>query len=101
MHSSSQGSADITIIKGRGRRVREEKYDPDKLHGSIAGACISSGAPSGYAESIARKVVGEVDKWLESRPEVTSSDLRRIAAQKLKPYHPDASYLYEHNRSTL
>lgn len=92
---------EVQIVKNRGRRRQTEPYDPAKLHRSITSACLTSGAPTGYAESIARKVVNEVEKWLESRPEVTSNDLRRVAAQKLKPYHPDASYLYEQNRSTL
>jgi hypothetical protein len=39
--------------------------------------------------------------WLRTRPEVTSSDLRRIAGKQLKRHHPDASYLYEQHRMTL
>ena len=94
-------SPDVQIIKNSGRRLIAEPFDPAKLRKSIVSACLGSGAPSGYAESIARKVVSDVELWLAKRPEVTSNDLRRIAAQKLKPYHPDASYLYEQNRSTL
>lgn len=90
-----------THIVKNSRHRHPEPFDRAKLHKSIVAACLSSGAPVGHAESIARKVVDSVEGWAESRPEVTSNDLRRIAAQHLKTYHPDASYLYEHHRSTL
>jgi len=72
-----------------------------KLHKSIVAACLASGAPTGHAESLARRVVDQVEEWLESRPEVTSNDIRRVASQYLRTYHPDASFLYEHHRATL
>lgn len=78
-----------------------EAFSREKLHKSIAAACISSGTPTGQAESIARKVTDEVLVWLEKRPEVTSADIRRVAASRLKTHHPDASYLYENHRSIL
>ena len=78
-----------------------EPFNREKLHKSIVAACLSAGAPMGHAESMARRVTDEVITWLESRPEVTSNDIRRVAAQYLRTYHPDASYLYEHHRTTL
>lgn len=91
----------LTHVVKNGRHRHPEEFDREKLHKSIVAASISSGAPMGHAESIASKVTQEVVVWLESRPEVTSNDLRRTAAKYLKIYHPDASYLYEHHRSTL
>ena len=90
----------IHVVKNSHHR-HPEPFDREKLHKSIIAACLSSGAPSGHAESIARRVVDEVLEWLESRPEVTSNDLRRVASQYLRRYHPDASFLYEHHRATL
>ncbi len=87
------------IKKGRNRPV--EVYDREKLHKSIVAAGIGSGLPTGHAEDIAKKVTHEVTNWLNTRPEVTSDDIRRTAAKYLKIHHPDASYLYEHHRSTL
>lgn len=78
-----------------------EPFNREKVRKSIVVACVSSGAPTGQAESIAKKVTDEVVVWLEKRPEVTSADIRRIAADRLKIYHPDASYLYENHRSIL
>ncbi len=78
-----------------------EPFSREKLHKSIVAACLASGAPTGHAESLARRVVDQVEDWLESRPEVTSNDIRRVASQYLRTYHPDASFLYEHHRATL
>lgn len=94
----------IRVVKRKTKKRLQQTLEPferEKIHKSIAAACISSGAPAGQAESIARKVTDEVLQWLERRPEVTSADLRRVAALRLKTYHPDASYLYENHRSVL
>ena len=97
----SEGGPHTTHIVKNNRNRHPEPFDRNKLHKSIVAACLSSGTPVGHAESIARKVVDSVTGWVETRPEVTSGDIRRIAAQYLKTHHPDASYLYEHHRSTL
>lgn len=95
----SQGGP-IDIIKRGGHRPTEA-FSIEKLHASIVAACLSARAPVGQAEAIARAVTNDVLEWLESRPEVTSHDLRRIAAKRLHTHHPDASYLYEQHRITL
>ena len=95
-----EGGALTHVVKNSHYR-HPEPFDRQKLHQSIVAACLSSGAPAGHAESMARRVVDSVEEWLENRPEVTSNDLRRVASQNLKTFHPDASYLYEHHRSTL
>lgn len=94
------GGGAVDIIKRSGRRPTED-FHPDKLRISIEAACLSAGTAPGQAESVARAVVREVTEWLETRPEVTSHDLRRIAAKTLKRHHPDAAYLYEQHRITL
>ena len=90
----------IDIVKRNGRRPNEG-FDPDKLRKSIEAACMSAGTAPGQAESIARTVTNEVAAWLQERPEVTSHDIRRVAARHLKSHHPDAAYLYEQHRITL
>lgn len=91
----------ITYVVKSGAHRHPELFDREKLHKSLVAACLSSGAPTGHAESTARRVTDEVVAWLETRPEVTTSDLRRAASKHLRTYHPDASYLYEHHRATL
>ena len=91
----------LTHVVKNSHHRHPEPFDREKLHKSIVAACLSAGAPTGNAEILARRVVDEVLVWLESRPEVTSSDIRRVTAKALRTYHPDASFLYEHHRATL
>lgn len=95
-----EGGPTTFVVKNRSKHPGEA-YNREKLRHSIVAACISVGAPTGNAESIARNVTAYVEEWLRTRPEVTTGDIRRVAAKSLKTYHPDASYLYEHHRSTL
>jgi transcriptional regulator NrdR family protein len=99
MHEGGQ----TLIVKrhGHGHHADTEHFNADKLRSSIVAACVSCGVPAGHADSISRRITGQVAEWLQDRPEVTSEDLRRTAAHYLKTHHPDAAYLYEHHRSTL
>lgn len=78
-----------------------EKFSKEKLHASIVSACLSVRTPVGQAESIAHAVTEAVMSWLESKPEVTSQDIRGIAAKHLHSHHPDAAYMYEQHRRIL
>ena len=91
---------DITIIKRKGRRP-SESFSKAKLHQSITAATLSARTPEGQADSIAHAVTNYVLEWLESRPEVTSHDIRLVATRHLRAHHPDAAYLYEQHRTTL
>lgn len=88
------------IIKRQGARPTES-FSRDKLHKSIVAASLSARAPEGQADNIAHSVTNYVLEWLESRPEVTSHDVRVVATRHLRSHHPDAAYLYEQHRTTL
>lgn len=90
----------VNIVK-RGSRRGTEEFNQEKLHRSLVSVCLVSGASPGQAESAATQTVSEVLKWLENRPEVTSSDLRRVAGKALSKYHTDAGYLYQQHRMTI
>ena len=90
----------IDIVKRGGERPTES-FLRHKLHASIVAACLSVQCPTGQAESIADAVCDRVLEWLDTRPEITSHDLRRIAARHLQVHHPDAAYLYEQHRIIL
>jgi len=90
----------IDIVKRGGRRPSEQ-FSHTKLHASILAACLSVRTPPGQAEVIARTVTASVISWLQTKPEVTSHDLRRIASQHLHTHHPDAAYIYEQHRITI
>ncbi len=87
----------IDIVKQGGRRPTES-FRRDKLHASIRAACLSVRSPVGSAETTATNVCDAVIIWLNTKPEATSADLRRIASQNLEKFHPDAAYLYKHHR---
>jgi transcriptional regulator NrdR family protein len=86
-----------SIIKREGKRPSEQ-FERDKLHASIRAACLSVRSPEGEAETIAKNVCTAVIAWLETKPEVTSADLRRKATAVLTSFHPEAAYLYKHHR---
>ena len=90
----------IDIVKRSGRRP-SESYARSKLHASIVAACLSVRSPSGEADTVADHVCQIVQDWCNTKPEVTSSDIRRVAARALETYHPEAAYLYKHHRLVL
>lgn len=90
----------IDIVKHAGRRP-SEPFSPDKLHHSVRAACLSVRSPEGEANTTARAVTEAVILWLETKPEVTSNDLRRIASGHLRRFHPEAAYLYEQHRTII
>lgn len=87
----------IDVVKRQGRRPTEQ-FNSDKLLQSIRAACLSVRSPEGEAESTATRVTNAVIIWVESKPAVTSHDLRRLAGAHLERYHPEAAYLYQHHR---
>jgi transcriptional regulator NrdR family protein len=91
----------MTAIIKRGGDRPSEQFQSKKLHSSVRAACLSVRSPEGEAETIAAAVVRDVTMWLQARPEVTSSDLRRKATDTLDIYHPEAAYLYKHHRLVI
>lgn len=87
----------IDVVKRSGAR-QSETFDREKLHASVRAACLSVRSPEGEAEMTANNVCDAVVIWLDTKPEVTSADLRRKAAEILEKHHPEASYLYKHHR---
>ena len=87
----------IDVVKRSGKRP-SEAFDRDKLLRSIHAACLSVNAPEGEAETTANAVTNAVIVWVETKPAVTSQDLRRLASTHLHKYHPEAAYLYQHYR---
>lgn len=90
----------IDVVKRSGKR-QTERFDSDKLHASVLAACLSVRSPHGMARSAADSVCDVVISWSDAKPEITSSDIRRIAAAHLERIHPEAAYLYKHHRLVL
>lgn len=90
----------IDVVKRSGRRP-SEPFDPAKLQRSIYAACLSVRSPEGHAEQAARSVTDAVVIWLDTKPAVTSHDIRLAASDHLHRHHPEAAYLYRHYRSII
>lgn len=90
-------SPGIDIVKRGGVRT-SEPFSHSKLHDSVIAACLSVRTPEGEAFHIAQRVVHAVADWCQTKPEVTSHDLRRITASHLSIFHPEAAYLYTHHQ---
>ncbi|RWZ79610.1 MAG: hypothetical protein EOT04_01005 [Candidatus Chaera renei] len=86
-----------TMLVKRGGGL--EAYDPAKLRSSLAAACKSVRAPEGEAETSAALAVARVERWLMGRPEVTTADIRRKAAEALVVYNPEAAYIYQQHKN--
>lgn len=74
---------------------QSSQFDPLKLHQSIVSACMSVRSHEGEAHNTAKRVCEKVIEWLAPKDEVTSSDIRRVAAEQLSVYHPEAAYMYQ------
>jgi transcriptional regulator NrdR family protein len=94
------GGKVIDIVKRGGQRP-SESFQRQKLHASIRAACLSVRSPDGVAETTAGNVCDAVIIWLETKPEVTSADIRRKATDTLESFHPEAAYLYKHHRLVI
>ncbi len=90
----------VNIVKHGGKRP-SETFMREKLYASIIAACLSVRVPDGQAETIANSVCESAIDWLQIRPEVTSNDIRLVAAKHLKIHHPEAAYLYEQHRMII
>ena len=86
---------DAYVLKRK--RTHSEKFDPLKLHASIVAACLTVRTLEGEAHLAAERVTRHVIDWLSTKTEVTSSDIRRVAASHLERYHAEAAYMYEHH----
>lgn len=90
----------IDVIKRTGKRP-SEKFQSEKLYKSVQAACHSVHTPEGEAHTAARSVHAAVVLWTTDKSEITSDDIRRIAAHHLNKLHPEAAYIYKHHRLVL
>ncbi|MDO8335580.1 MAG: hypothetical protein Q7T74_02225 [Candidatus Saccharibacteria bacterium] len=88
------------VVKSGGLH-ESEIFDPLKLHGSLMAACLAVRSLEGEAHMVAQKITEKVIDWLDTKTEVTSDDVRRVAANGLQVYQPEAAYIYETYKDIL
>lgn len=89
---------DIIITKEDGR---QQPYEKNKIEKSIKKSCLAVNSSLGEAEKYSELIAKEIDKWLKSKSEVTTTDLRARSSKELKRYHPEAAYFYENYKKTI
>ena len=90
----------ILVIKHGGKR-KSEAFDRQKLLKSIEAAASSVSLTNGVANDIADKATASVETWLADKTEVTSDDIRRIAARIVTKFSAEAGYLYQNQKEVL
>ena len=90
-----------TQIVKRGGQRDHEPYMRNKLHHSIVTTCFSVRSSEGSANTAADAVCKAIEEWLHERPEVTSDDIRRVAARTLEIHNPEAAYFYIHQKNIV
>jgi hypothetical protein len=68
------------------------------LYASIYASCLSARAPIGAAELTAERICLDIQPWLKTKQEVTSTDIRWHAADHLVVYNPHAAVIYKKHR---
>jgi len=84
-----------TNVIQAGSNQPAKPFSRKRLEKSIISVCLSLRTPEGQAEEIAESVSRAVLAWCKNKPEVTSTDIRRVATGALEKYHPEAAYLYK------
>lgn len=90
----------VYVAKSK-RPVVSEKFDPLKLHCSVLAACYAVRTLEGEAHMTAQHVCEKVIEWVNTKTEITSSDIRRVTTQFLHRYHPEAAYVYENYKEIV
>lgn len=86
----------MEVFVAKKKNIHEsERFDALKLHRSVTAACLAVRAYEGEAHMTAQRVCEKVIEWLETKTEVTSDDVRRVAASYLSGYKPEAAYVYQ------
>ncbi len=83
------------IVKRKGHR---ERYDGRKVYASVYYACRSTHMKHGVCEKTAASVSGGVNKWIRDKKTVTSAQISREAAKRLRKLNANAAFMYETHR---
>ena len=91
----------MILYSGLKQPSKQFPYEPSKMFQSIQTACLSIRLGDGASGDVAARVEKDVSAWLSSKFEVTSNDLRRVAARSLERHCPEAAYYYANEKSIL
>lgn len=78
-----------------------EEFSSEKLKKTVFAACLNVRSPEYSAKSTTDLVCNDVEKWLLTKEEVTSLDIKDKATEFLEKYHPEAAYIYNQYSLTI
>ncbi len=91
----------MATIVHKQHKKKPEPFNPIKLKNTIYAACLNVREPEKSARQTAEQVTHEIKQWLQTKPEVTSLDLKDKVVHLLGQYHPEAAYIYEQYNVTI
>ncbi|MBS3167601.1 hypothetical protein J4216_00565 [Candidatus Woesearchaeota archaeon] len=83
------------IVKRKGH---EEHFDERKIYASSYAACLNVHMDHKKAEKCADAVANDLKKWINTKKEVTSTQIFNEVIKSLKKQNKDAAYMYETHR---
>jgi len=83
------------IVKRAGHK---EKFDGRKIYASVYYACRTTEMGKKDSEKTASQVESEMNKWVRNKSAVTSDQIFREVAKKMKKHNKDAAFMYETHR---
>lgn len=76
---------------------KTDQYNSEKMYQSIYATCLAVNTSKKDAINIAKNVTKKLEEWLQTKNEVTSTDLRQQAGEYLSQFDHHAGYLYLHH----
>lgn len=86
------------VLKSNGK---QQPFQAAKLQKSLKASCLAVGASSGESKKFAELTTAKVNRWLKTKTEITSQDIRLRSAKELAKYHPDAANFYQHYQEII
>ena len=80
--------------------IKSSDFSLADLRSEILENANSLGVQPSFSDNISKSVVECVEKYLETHPLVTPTDLDLLVVRELKKFHPDLAYIY-HNRDKI
>lgn len=86
--------------KKASNNIKVQDFNPEQLLSELKNEGKILNLHQGYIELISKKVIKNLNKWLEKKTIVTKNDINRKVVQELQKYHKDLAYLYQ-NRDKM
>ena len=85
----------MEVVKRKGHK---EEFDERKLYASVYAACIAVRCTDEQAENLASIAAHETKQHFSGHKESASSELRKVAAEILHRFNPEAAFIYESHK---